>query len=402
LKWWNRLFPAHEGALPYIYLANLVFPLAFMLQEPVPRLVPGLFLLVLLAELYRRCFWHPDRIPWLIAAEGLITFLLAFFYHPLYLYVALIYVLPLVRMPLKAMYVFSVCFAVGAAGLIFWSGMHRELQLIMMMLPPLFGGVVLPFVVRVSQKYKEMSEQLRLAMGTIERMAQEHERQRIARELHDTLGQTLSLISLKSEIVLKLMERDAGRARREAADIQETARTALNQMRAVVSGMNAVRLREEADHARALCSAAGLELRWETEREEEAGLTALQETMLAMSVREAITNVVRHSRASACEVSLTFDEEHAVLTVRDDGIGMAQDTLARKSGNGVAGIRERLQLIGGALSIDSAPGRGTALTMSVPRVIRNEPGTPAPGHHGAVRSQHGTVHGHQGTGDDVS
>ena len=177
----------------------------------------------------------------------------------------------------------------------------------------------------------------------------------------------------------------------EARELTETARSALKQMRELVTEMRVVRLAEEYTHARALCAAAGIALTIDDRvydvkvDKKEAGaelnlqtartpLSPLQETILAMSFREVLTNVVRHSRATACKAELEIQEGSVILHVIDNGQGMDEKEIKSASGSGIAGLRQRLMLVDGHLTIQSAPHAGMQIGLHIPRTIRSHQG----------------------------
>ncbi|MCA1042057.1 sensor histidine kinase [Bacillus infantis] len=367
--YWKKLFPASEGWPPYIYLANFALPVYFMLGEAPLKREAGFFLLLIYLFFYRHLYWTRKYETFIVALMVGMTLLFSFFYNPLYLYLIFLVLNHLVRLPLKMIYILCAFFGAASAAVMFQSGLYLEPLMLSGISPPLFGGTILPFVVKASAKYKDMSEQLQVANMQIERLAQQEERQRIARELHDTLGHTLSLIALKSELTARLASKDPIRTEKEAMDIQQTARTALKEMRDLVSDMNLVRLEEEIGHAQTLCAAAGIEFIYEKSAVP-ATLTPLQERILAMCVRESITNVVKYSRAARCVLSAAETDDKIHLSVQDNGIGFDLSVIAKHSGNGLAGMKERLQLVEGSLKISSATGKGTDIVMSIPLVIR--------------------------------
>jgi two-component system sensor histidine kinase DesK len=207
---------------------------------------------------------------------------------------------------------------------------------------------------------------LRLSQEEVERLAKLAERERIGRDLHDLLGHTLSVIAIKAELASKLSARDPEAARTEIADVERIAREALGQVRRAVSGMRAVGIRAEFANARLALSAVLVDFEY---RAPEIALHPETETVLALALREATTNIIRHAEARRCTAELAREGANVVLVVRDDGIGGAVD-----GGNGLAGMRERVEAMGGSLRIESAAGQGTTLRIALPWI---EPG-PAP------------------------
>lgn len=189
------------------------------------------------------------------------------------------------------------------------------------------------------------------------------------RVVHDTLGHTLSLIVLKSELAEKLAHRSADKTANEAREIHSAASAALKQMREMVSDMKIVRLAEEWNHARMLCAAANVRIRIE-DRSEDFPYTPLQESALAMCIKEAVTNVVRHSGASECRIGISVNEGAITCTVADNGRGPDKETSAGGAGNGLVGMKQRLALLEGKLTVEDGDGRGFRLRMEIPIVKR--------------------------------
>ena len=186
------------------------------------------------------------------------------------------------------------------------------------------------------------------------------ERERIARDLHDILGHTLSVIILKSELASRLLEQDARRAKAEIEDVERISRKALSEVREAIAGYRGGDLSAEFERAKATLETAGIVV----ERAYEAiPMPAAQERALALVLREAVTNVVRHSSAKRVRMTLQRIEGGYRLEVTDDGRGGAH-----AEGMGMRGIRERVAAIGGHASWHEGPG--TALTITVPTAIR--------------------------------
>ena len=200
--------------------------------------------------------------------------------------------------------------------------------------------------------------QLQLSHDEIRRLAATAERERIGRDLHDLLGHTLSLIALKSELAGKLLARDPVAARREIGDVERITRDALAQVRSAVSGMRAAGLIGEIASARLLLECAGVRF---TFRGFERELPLAQESCLALALREAVTNIQRHAHASSADAELTVEPDAIRLRVHDDGNG---GILAH--GNGLTGMRERVETLGGSLKIAAMRGEGTTLVLTLP------------------------------------
>ena len=190
---------------------------------------------------------------------------------------------------------------------------------------------------------------LRMAHEEIEQLAAVAERERIARDLHDVLGHTLSVIVLKAELAGRLIDRDPQRAAQEIADVEKTARTALSEVREAIGGYRSQGLPAEMELARNTLQAAGVTLSSESPLPK---LHAAEETVLCLAVREAVTNIVRHAQATHCRMRFTTsDDGYHSLLIADDG---AHPKL--QEGNGLRGMRERVQSVGGRLSITADPG----------------------------------------------
>jgi two-component system sensor histidine kinase DesK len=185
------------------------------------------------------------------------------------------------------------------------------------------------------------------------------ERERIARDLHDVLGHTLSVIVLKAELAGRLSQQDPQRAANEIGDVERIARTALAEVREAIGGYRARGLGAEIEAARRTLDAAGVTLASVGAPDVIAGLSAAEETALALALREAVTNIVRHARATRCTLRFACEDGHRRLVVEDDG-----QHAATREGNGLRGMRERIESLGGRLSLER--DGGTRLLIDLP------------------------------------
>jgi two-component system sensor histidine kinase DesK len=203
------------------------------------------------------------------------------------------------------------------------------------------------------------NQRLRDAQATIATLAAAEERARLARDLHDVLGHSLTVVAVKSELAGRLVDLDPKRAIAEISDIETLARTALADLRAAVTTYREVSLDTELRAARTALTAAGIEPHLPS-----GGDAAAPELrpLFGWVVREGVTNVIRHSNATACWVEL---ESHA-LRVRDDGSGAFPGGAAFRgagSGNGLAGLRERAREASAELSTAASAGGGFVLSV---------------------------------------
>ncbi|WP_375381857.1 sensor histidine kinase [uncultured Sphingomonas sp.] len=191
----------------------------------------------------------------------------------------------------------------------------------------------------------------------VRRLAGTAERERITRDLHDVVGRTLTLAALKADLAAKLAAPDPARAEAEMRAVAGIARAGLAEVRAALAGQGGSTLAHEIAASREALAAAGIAARLAGNG---AAIPADAGAVLAMTLREAVTNVIRHAEAGTCTIELALDARLARLVVADDGVGRSF-----REGLGLAGMRQRLTAAGGSLSIQpDAPG--TRLVATVP------------------------------------
>jgi two-component system sensor histidine kinase DesK len=204
------------------------------------------------------------------------------------------------------------------------------------------------------------NRELRAARQELARRAVSEERLRIARDLHDLLGHTLSLIALKTELATKLLEKEPRRALAELREIQSVTRQSLAEVREAVHGYRRRSLLDALRGAEAAITAAGIDCRVDSRA---ADLPSEVETVLAWAVREASTNVVRHSGARACAITLESDEKTVSLQVDDDGAVAHEHS---DNGSGLDGLTERARRLQGTVQTGARPGGGFRLRLTLP------------------------------------
>ncbi len=345
------------GWTPYawlIYLAVFVAYLPRVGYEPLEWVLVGLLVTVFLA-LYFVGYWLRDRrLLWVIAGITAIGLLLA------------------PRNPgASVFFVYAAAFAgfTGsrrlAIGAIIAVVLCLGAEAWLLGLPPAFWipGLVFSLLIGgVNSHYGEVARtraQLQRAEEEVERLAKLAERERIARDLHDLLGHTLSLITLKAELAGRLLERDPVRAAVEIGEVERISRTALAEVRQAVTGFRASGLDAELVNAKLVTAAAGITLKCRVDQEAVEGL---DDRALGMVLREAITNVIRHSGATSCELTIARHARGIRLTLEDDGCGLG----GAPEGSGIAGMRARIAALGGELRLEDGAGTRLVVELSEP------------------------------------
>ncbi|MDA8310276.1 MAG: sensor histidine kinase [Actinomycetota bacterium] len=211
----------------------------------------------------------------------------------------------------------------------------------------------------------DANKALRQASAAHAAAALREERLRFARDLHELLGHSLSVIALKSQVASRLAASDPARATREMSEIEQITRQALHEVRDAVSGYRRPSLACELEGARRALEAAGIDF---DDHIASPPLPAGIEEPLAWALREAVTNVVRHSRATTCTATLDVAAGAVMMTVADDGVGPPRGAArSEASGNGLRGISERVAQVGGALRSGAlGPSGGFYLSVSLP------------------------------------
>jgi two-component system sensor histidine kinase DesK len=182
------------------------------------------------------------------------------------------------------------------------------------------------------------------------------ERERIAQDLHDLLGQTLTMVALKSEVATRVFDSDPAKAKQELDEIRDAARVALKDVREAVAGMNTTSLRAELKRAQQILSAADIKL---TIKGQVPSLNAATDQVLGLTVREAMTNIVRHSLAKHATLNISIGNDELCIVIEDDGVS---DAISE--GSGLIGLRKRIERLGGSTHFEQAPG--LRVSMQIP------------------------------------
>lgn len=364
------MFPGRLGIMPYMFLVYLILPVIYIMKESGWKETAGYGLLLLFLISYRQLYWLIDKrgYSWWLGIQMAIILTLSIWFNPNIMmmgffpahfigwysnkknfYTAMVTLVLIEAVPI--LYVLN-------QGETWRSLLHAAPFIIVMLLSP--------FGIRSMNRRMELEQKLDEANGQISELIKREERVRIARDLHDTLGHTLSLITLKSQLVQKLSENHPERAGKEAEEIEQTSRSALKQVRELISNMRALTMAEALLEIQHTFKAAGIDCSFEGDPDC-PGLSLLEQNILGMCLREAATNIVKHSQARSCSIKFREEGGHLNLYIRDNGIGVSPD---QKFGNGLQGMAERIAIINGRLSVENEAG--TCLFITLPIVIKQE------------------------------
>ncbi|MDN5387018.1 MULTISPECIES: sensor histidine kinase [Bacillus] len=367
------MFPKRYGFFPYIFLVYLLLPISYLTNQTsgIKQLIGFGFVLLFLVT-YRQLFFISPQ-------KKLFTYWLAIQLSIILIY-TVFYDINLVFLGFFSAnfigyYREKKIFRRGLASLVvvlvapFIYHLLKDpslLNRLFYFLPFLVIMLISPYGIRSMNRRMELEQELDEANQQIKELVKREERVRIARDLHDTLGHTLSLLTLKSQLVQRTIASDPERARKEAREMETTSRAALKQVRELVSDMKTATIAEELIHIQQILRAADTTFEY-MGGSDFSNISPVTQNIVSMCIREAATNIVKHSRATHCTISISQTDEKISITIKDDGMGIDQQT---PFGNGLRGMKERLALIDGALDVSTH--NGTVLNITVPIVKKAE------------------------------
>ncbi|WP_160720415.1 sensor histidine kinase [Bacillus sp. USDA818B3_A] len=363
-------FEKNNGIAPYIWTILCILPFYFIFQSSSTiGIVLGILLTLVFFILYRIAFISKG---WPVYLWTLILIGISITASSLYSYVYFAFFLAYFignikdRIAFLTLYfIHLICTSVS----INYNIVMQE-KLFLQQLPFVIiiwiSVILLPFSIHNRKERGQLEEKLEDANKRISELVIMEERNRIARDLHDTLGQKLSLIGLKTDLARKLILKDPEQARDELKDVQQTARTALSEVRKLVSSMRGIRLKDEIFRVKQMIKAA--QINFESQGEFALqNVSLLTENILSMCLKEAVNNVVKHSGASTCSISISQLSKETVLKIHDDGVFKgAPDKLCE--GHGLIGMKERLEFINGNLELLTE--NGTTIIITVPNDVK--------------------------------
>ncbi|MUG44251.1 sensor histidine kinase [Paenibacillus woosongensis] len=367
---WYQIFQRNTGLSPYIWVVFYILPFYFIFRSSAPyQIVLGSLLIIAFFVCYvlsfvsrgwKVYFWTSLQ----IANSITMTMLFGYVYFSLFL----AFFIGNIKNKVGFITLYTI-HLVTTVVTINWGFLTKTSWFITQLpfvLVSLIGVILLPVTTYNRNKSDRLQGQLEDANKRISELVKLEERQRIARDLHDTLGQKLSLIGLKSDLAGRLIAENPSRAQAEIADVRQTARVALKEVRELVTQMRGTRLQDEIFRIRQILKAAQIEFSLEGDPEQ-LDISLMNENVLSMCLKEAVTNIVKHSSATACSIVIRPSRGELIVTIQDNGVGIAVNSYYFK-GNGLRGMKERLEFVNGSMEI--ASNGGTVLTIKVPSSLK--------------------------------
>ncbi|MCG7343426.1 sensor histidine kinase [Sporosarcina sp. ACRSL] len=369
---WYSIFPKNPWLSIYAWVIFCLLPFFFIFRSwSAIGISVGIALLVLYFISYFFSVRSKSGLVYMwISFEIVINIVMTLLFGYVYLSIFTAFFIGNIRSTVGffIMYGLHIFFTVSAIVTGFFLDINLFLPQVHFIIITVIGVILLPFNLYNRGKREKLEDQLEDAKERISELMLLEERERIARDLHDTLGQKLSMIGLKSDLARRLISKNPEEAERELIDIRQTASTALKEVRELVADMRATRLVDEMMRARQILAAAEIEMRIEGDSDLPAiNLPSNVENVLGMCLKEAVTNVVKHSEATVCNIVFKQKDEEVSIIVHDNGKGMAD---RKPGGTGLKGMRERLEFVNGTLDINEEDG--TTLTIRMPVVITHQ------------------------------
>ncbi|WP_151734981.1 sensor histidine kinase ['Paenibacillus yunnanensis' Narsing Rao et al. 2020] len=369
---WHHIFHKSTGLSPYVWVVFYILPFYFIFRSSsVDRWVYGIIMIMMFFTCYVLSFKSKGWVVYFWTSVQLvvsITMTLVFGYMYFALFLAFFIGNLQNRIAFFTLYTIHLLTTIVAINYELITRNPVFISQLPFVLVSIIAVVLLPATTYNRNNQDKLQGQLEDANKRISELVIMEERQRISRDLHDTLGQKLSLIGLKSDLAGKLMEKNPVQARNEINDVRQTARSALKEVRELITQMRGIRLEDELVRVAQLLAAAEIRLELGGEpRLKNVSLVA--ENVLGMCLREAVNNVVKHSGADVCRIVIEDLPTEVMIRVQDDGKGIEGSHIYYK-GHGLQGMRERLEFVNGSLEI--AGDGGTSIAFKVPVAVRPE------------------------------
>jgi len=349
------VFPERFGREPYPFLIYVLFPFfgAFFL-EGLERVVT-LLLLVPFLFVYRQSYWRNSYLVFVIVQAIIIGFWV-YMFGPMFFWLS--------AYSSNMISLLSGRKRIVAVGVYIMLGMaysaSKDFNMLQtsISLAPILLAVFNAYMISSRRKWYDSQQELEKAHSRIDELVKQQERQRIGRDLHDTLGQKLSMITLKTELAEKLLISDNERAAGELREVITISRETLSQMRELVEDLDTGTLVDELTASRQHLHSAGINSEVNGEI---LSINRVYEKIAVMAIRELVTNVVKHSAASSCRINVARSAEGVLIDVADNGKGFNEAV----PNYGMTGLQGRIGLINGNIRWESGE-EGTVVQLFIP------------------------------------
>lgn len=360
---WYQIFHKNSSLNPYLWAVLYILPFYFIFRASPYEIVLGVAMIVCFFVCYMLSFVSKGwQVYFWTSMQILISIAMTVMFGYVYFSLFLAFFIGNIqhRAGFITLYTIHVATTIATINYGFVTRDPVILTQLPFVLVSLIGVLLLPVTTYNKNKQEKLQVQLEDANKRISELVKLEERQRIARDLHDTLGQRLSLIGLKTDLAAKLIGKHPAQARKEMEEVRQTARSALKEVRQMVSQMRGTKVEDELLRLKQILEAAQIEFILEGEPQLK-DTSLIVENVVSMCLKEAVTNVVRHSSASVCTIMIEPSRSELCVQVKDNGIGMS-GTIVK--GNGLRGMEERLDFVNGSLEIVS--DQGTTIVIRVP------------------------------------
>lgn len=369
-KKWYTIIPNSPWLSIYLWIIFCLLPFFSLFKDASATEIGVAGMLVTIYVIFNRCsaLSRSGLLYMWISFEMIVSLIMIVFFGYVYLAIFTAFSIGTIRRPVGfyVMYGLHVGFTIIATGVMFFVKFDILFSQLPFVVFALIGVVLMPFTLYSKTRREKLEGQLETAKDRIAELIVFEERQRIARDLHDTLGQKLSMIGLKSDLAARLIERDKDQALHEIKEIRQTASIALKEVRELVANMRTTRFEDELMRVSQILDAAEMTFIFDGDVDK-LDVPPLVENVLSMCLKEAVTNVVKHSNATKCEIAFHQNFKEVYLVVMDNGTGIVNK---QKTGNGLKGMQERLEFINGSFKLEN--DSGTALTITIPVTITHQ------------------------------
>lgn len=357
------LFPKRFGLLPYFLLVFLIPNVSYFI--PLDSVTKGIFFLLLLVFLkaYRDGYEVTKHLQYHFFIQLIISLLFGIFLGNGYLFIFTAWEIGSLPIGKKRFQQFLIAYYSACAISIGWGLLHADLSMAengYSLFIALLFSIISPLVARSVQSSYQQSYRLAQQNQRLESIIRQGERERIAQDLHDNLGQAFSIITMKTELAAKLLEKKPEAVQKELIEIAETSRKNLSMVREIVSNLQERTIAKTMIEEEKNIRVADILLYSKNEELAENWPLPVQDVCSAV-IKEAVTNMIRHSKASLAEIIFGEAEDSYCMTIRDNGDGF---TTIREGAHGLTGMRNRVESFHGCFSIMSKDG--TVLEIKIP------------------------------------